>query len=247
MTGCCVKNGGAQVTGASITLGLATSATCTITNDDKAPSLTLNKVVVNDNGGTAGESAWTLTANGGTAGTLSGPGASGDADVVSGSTFKAGTYALSESTGPAGYTPSAWSCVKNGGAPVTGASITLGLNDTATCTITNNDNMARPTGTTVQGATLFDRITFSGYVTGGSGTETVTFHLYSNSSCNIEVGQVAGSAIASGVSATVSGIAVPGSGTYYWQVVYSGNNFNTGFSTTCGDAGEKTVVTMTGS
>ena len=30
---------------------------------------------MNDNGGTAGESAWTLTANGGAAGTLSGPGA----------------------------------------------------------------------------------------------------------------------------------------------------------------------------
>ena len=32
--------------------------TCTITNDDVAPSLTLDKVVVNDNGGTEQESAW---------------------------------------------------------------------------------------------------------------------------------------------------------------------------------------------
>jgi hypothetical protein len=122
-----------------VTVALGQSKTCTLTNDDIAPSLTLNKVVVNDNGGTAAESAWTLTANGGSAGTLSGAGAAGNADVVSGSTFKAGTYALSESTGPSGYTASTWSCVKNGGAPVTGSSVTLGIGDTATCTITNND------------------------------------------------------------------------------------------------------------
>src|SRR6185369_13040526 len=133
------------VTGSSITLALGDTATCTITNDDNAPSLTLNKIVTNDNGGTAVESAWTLTANGGAAGSLSGPGAAGNADVVSAATFKAGTYALSESGGPAGYTASSWSCVKNGGGPVTGASITLALGDTARCTITNNDSGPRLT------------------------------------------------------------------------------------------------------
>src|SRR6185369_3164387 len=127
------------VTGSSITLALGDTATCTITNNDSGPSLTLNKIVVNDNGGTAAASAWTLTANGGTAGSLSGPGAAGNADVVSGPSFKAGTYALSESAGPAGYAASSWSCVKNSDAPVTGSSITLALGDTATCTITNND------------------------------------------------------------------------------------------------------------
>ena len=64
---------------------------------------------------------------------------SGDTDVVSGPTFKTGTYALSESTGPFGYTASAWSCVKNGGAAVICSSITLALGDMATCTITNDD------------------------------------------------------------------------------------------------------------
>jgi uncharacterized repeat protein (TIGR01451 family) len=129
---------GITVTSSKITLSAGQSTVCTITNDDKAPSLTLDKIVVNDNGGTAHESDWTLTANGGSAGTLSGPGAVGYTDVVSGSTFKAGIYALSE-TGPAGYAASSWSCVKNGGAPVTGSSVTLGLGDTATCTIHNDD------------------------------------------------------------------------------------------------------------
>jgi len=133
----CVKNSAAPVTGASITLGLGDTATCTITNDDIVPSLTLDKIVIKDNGGTVAESAWTLTADGPTP--ISGPGAASHADVVSGGTFSAGTYTLSESTGPSGYTASSWSCVKNSAAPVTGASITLGLGDTATCTITNDD------------------------------------------------------------------------------------------------------------
>jgi uncharacterized repeat protein (TIGR01451 family) len=112
------------------------TSTCTITNNDNAPSLTLNKIVVNDNGGTALESAWTLTANGGVAGTLTGPGAAGSTDVVSGSTFKAGTYALSES-GPAGYTASSWTCTGTG--TQNGANITLALGQSAVCSITNND------------------------------------------------------------------------------------------------------------
>jgi len=114
--------------------------TCTVTNDDNAPSLTLDKITNYTHGGTAPESTWTLTADGGTAGTLFGPGASGSTDVVSGVSFKAGTYTLSESAAPAGYTNgTAYSCVKNGGAPVSGNSITLAVGDTAVCSITNTD------------------------------------------------------------------------------------------------------------
>jgi len=123
--------------GGTVSVSAGQNITCTITNDDIAPSLTLNKIVVNDNGGTALESSWTLTADGGTAGTLSGPGAAGSADVVSGATFKAGTYALSESTGPTGYTPSSWSCTGTGNQ--VGSNITLALGQSAVCTITNDD------------------------------------------------------------------------------------------------------------
>jgi hypothetical protein len=165
---------------------------CTITNDDIAPSLTLDKIVVNDNGGTAAESAWTLTANGGAAGTLTGPGASGHTDVVSGGTFKAGTYNLSESGGPAGYAASAWSCVKNSGSPTTGSSIALGVGDTGTCTITNNDTpgkivivkSAKPasgtfafttTGSTSGTGTSWPAgFTLTGSTSGGGNTRTFT-------------------------------------------------------------------------
>jgi hypothetical protein len=128
-------------TQAKVTLALGDDITCTITNNDNAPKLTLNKVVVNDNGGTALESAWTLTATGNPVtdpATLSGVGAAGNADVVSGALFDAGSYDLSESTGPAGYTAGDWSCT--GGQTGTQAKVTLALGDDITCTITNNDN-----------------------------------------------------------------------------------------------------------
>ena len=118
-------------------------------NQDCSPKLTLDKVVINDNGGTQSELAWLLTASQGAgSGTtvvgpteIGGPGAAGATDVVSDATLTPGTFNLSES-GPSGYTASAWSCVKNAGAAVSGSSINLAYGDTAVCTITNNDNQS---------------------------------------------------------------------------------------------------------
>jgi uncharacterized repeat protein (TIGR01451 family) len=103
-------------------------AACTITNDDDVPSLTLVKNVSNDNGGAAVASDWTLTADGPTP-------IAGAGGASSDGTFSAGTYSLSED-GPAGYSASAWSCV---GGSQNGNAITLGLGESATCTITNDD------------------------------------------------------------------------------------------------------------
>src|SRR5207245_7203146 len=58
----CVKNGAPAVSGNGITLSNGDTATCTITNDDKAPSLTLVKHVTNDNGGARTATEWTLNA-----------------------------------------------------------------------------------------------------------------------------------------------------------------------------------------
>lgn len=126
----CVKNGGEAVVSNSIILSNSDDATCTITNNDNVPSLTLNKIVVNDNGSTALESDWTLTATGPTGFGGVGP------TVNNGASFDAGTYDLSEA-GPAGYTSSDWVCI--GGTQVDGDTISLALGDSATCTITNND------------------------------------------------------------------------------------------------------------
>ncbi|MFC1688456.1 hypothetical protein ACFL07_02200 [Pseudomonadota bacterium] len=94
-------------------------------------SLTLVKRVVNDNGGSAPTSVWTLTAAGPTG--FSGPGPS----VSSGSNFQPGTYDLSESGGPAGYAADGWVC--SGGTQVDADTITLEAGVKATCTITNDD------------------------------------------------------------------------------------------------------------
>ena len=120
--------GGTQV-GANVTLALGQSATCTITNDDQTAHLTLVKVVVNDNGGGASATDFTLSANGPTP--ISGAGgAEGDVN--------AGSYTLSETNAP-GYTASAWSCV---GGTQNGANVSLALGQSATCTITNDDQTA---------------------------------------------------------------------------------------------------------
>ena len=123
-------NGG-SLSGSSVTLGAGETVTCTITNNDNAPSLTLVKQVTNNNGGTAAPSAFTLSASGPTP-------ISGAGGATSGATFRAGTYTLSESSVP-GYaaTPAGWVCTGTG--TQTGSSIALALGQSATCTITNDD------------------------------------------------------------------------------------------------------------
>ena len=152
----------------------------------------------------------------------------------------AGSYTLSESTIPTGYTADGpYSCVVNGGSAVVSNSLTLVPGDVATCTIKNNDAKAAPSGETVQRAILHDKITITGIRTGGSGTVTVTFRLYSDSGCSALVGseQITGAIPANGEVTTVTGIGpVAKSATitaYYWRVEYSGDSFNTGFNTAC--------------
>ena len=115
----------------TVTITEGSNATCTVTNFDRAPSLTLVKEVINDDGGTASASDWVLSASGPTG--FSGPGPS----VESGSNFSAGTYTLSESGGPAGYVGGGWSC--NGGNQIDGNTVEIGLGETATCVVTNDD------------------------------------------------------------------------------------------------------------
>ena len=64
------------MTGSTVTLASAESATCTITNDDVAADVDVGEEVVNDDGGTAVPTDWTLTATGPTPIGVTGP--SGD-------------------------------------------------------------------------------------------------------------------------------------------------------------------------
>ena len=125
---------GGTLTGASLVLTPGVSATCTINNNDQPATLTLVKTVTNDNGGSAVPTAWTLAA----AGPTPISGATGS-DPVTAAPVNSGTYTLSESGGPSGYTAGAWSCI---GGTLTGASLVLTPGVSATCTINNNDQPA---------------------------------------------------------------------------------------------------------
>ena len=98
-----------------------TAYTCTITNDDIAPTLVVNKVIVNDDGGTKLlPSDFSLKLDGGA--------------VTHGAvnTTTIGLHTVSE-TADAGYASAI------GGNCATDGTITLALGDIKTCTITNDD------------------------------------------------------------------------------------------------------------
>jgi hypothetical protein len=124
------------VTAGVVKLTKDDSVTCTITNTfqgrhvDNSTHLTLVKNVVNDGGGTALATDWTLNAVGPV--TISGTSGS---SKVNGALVQPGDFTLSESGGPSGYTASAWSC-PNKTVTDKGA-VTLAAGDSVTCTITN--------------------------------------------------------------------------------------------------------------
>ncbi|KKS71586.1 MAG: hypothetical protein UV42_C0024G0008 [Candidatus Magasanikbacteria bacterium GW2011_GWE2_42_7] len=103
------------------TIALGETKTCTITNDDIAPQLVVNKLVVNDSGRTKVISDFPLFIDG--------------VSVTSGvaSTTVIGLHTVSE-TADSGYTSSIGGddCAADG-------TITLALGDVKTCTIVNDD------------------------------------------------------------------------------------------------------------
>ena len=117
--------------GCSGNLPAGGSATCTITNNDKAPTLTVIKNVVNDNGGTAAASAFTMTING-----VSAQGGNSFAGAASPGVTKTltsvGAYSVTEGS-VAGYTQTSASADCSG---------TIAVGESKTCTITNDDQPA---------------------------------------------------------------------------------------------------------
>jgi uncharacterized repeat protein (TIGR01451 family) len=131
------KSLGANCSG---TIALGEHKTCTVTNDDIAPVLTLVKHVTNNNGGTAVPTDWTLSATPNAGQALSGSGG------FNNQTAQANTaYALSEN-GPSGYSASSWSCDHG---TLVGSSLTLPLGSNVTCQITNSDIQPKLTITKV--------------------------------------------------------------------------------------------------
>jgi len=95
-----------SLAGSTLTLAAGDDVICTFYNDDLPVSLTLVKVV-NNNQGTASAGDWTLDAS--LAGTSMLSGVSGTASVTS-AALVAGDYVLSESGGPLAYQLESLSC-----------------------------------------------------------------------------------------------------------------------------------------
>jgi uncharacterized repeat protein (TIGR01451 family) len=123
---------------ANVTIKNGETTTCTITNDDIAPTLVLTKVVQNGTNGTATPADFTLSASAESARDIERAG-----NVTTAASVFANTgYQLSE-TGPTGYNPGAWVCTNTDAEDTSdnwsqdGKVVTLGLDAHVTCTITN--------------------------------------------------------------------------------------------------------------
>ena len=159
---------------ADVMTNCTTTPGCDTTNP-VAPHLTLVKDVVNGSTGTASSPDWTLTATGGGASPINGPGITNttgpNADVTSRT-----TYTLTESPTDAastvtdGYTTNGvWSCVNANAASTmttTTASVTPADGADITCTITNT---YQPVATATKGV--------SRTVENADGSWTITYHL----------------------------------------------------------------------
>ena len=114
----------------TITLNEGDVKTCTITNDDIAPQLTVIKHVINDNEGTLSAGNFTLHVTGTDVSSSTFSGVEAPGTVV---TMDAGAFSVYEDE-VAGYASST-SGICSG---------TLALSETATCTITNDDVLIPP-------------------------------------------------------------------------------------------------------
>jgi uncharacterized repeat protein (TIGR01451 family) len=124
---------GACTAGGTVTLAVGDAKTCTITNDDVAPTLTVIKHVINDNGGTATAGSFTMHIRSGSVDVAGKSPFAGAESPGTARTLTAGTYSVSETGGPANY-----AAAITGDCSATGA-VTLSPGQAKTCTITNDD------------------------------------------------------------------------------------------------------------
>lgn len=112
--------------------------TCTVTNDDQAPEITLLKIVVDEYGSGYEADDWTLTAKPAAnlvgATELSGNGEDGVGDEDA---YANVVYTLSED-GPDGFDPTDWNCYGKGGFNQVDDTVILDLGADVTCVITND-------------------------------------------------------------------------------------------------------------
>jgi hypothetical protein len=123
--------GGDCASDGSVTLPLSQSRDCTVTANDVAPRLTVVTQVINDHGGAAGPGSFTVRVRRGGADVAGSPQPGSSSGTVY--TLAAGTHVVSADP-LAGYGSAiSGDCAGDG-------SVTLGVGESRTCTVTANDD-----------------------------------------------------------------------------------------------------------
>ncbi|HWF84955.1 MAG TPA: hypothetical protein VG222_08920 [Vicinamibacterales bacterium] len=168
------------------------------------------------------------------------------------------TWTLTEASPGPGFELESIDCSVNGtnyhlaGAGTTVANFLVDAGQTTACTIVNKIVKATPSQSTLQAgsAAIKDEILLTGIQPNASdaSSATATFKLYSDSACSTLVSTPSAITLtydtSSAAHATMSTMVtiVPGT-TYYWTVTYSGDAFNNGFTSSCGQ--ETALATFT--
>jgi hypothetical protein len=158
------------------------------------------------------------------------------------SSVVAGSYSVTESAPPAGWTLKSLDCTATGeGTSFTTdaatASITMAGGGTVDCTYTNHLNLSPSIATTLSaesitvGGTVHDSATLTGTTANAGGT--VTYTVYTDDTCT-QGGQSAGTkTVTNGVVPDSDPVTFNTAGDYYWQAVYSGDANNNGATSLC--------------
>ena len=153
----------------------------------------------------------------------------GTPDPAGDITLSTGTFAMQSL-----WDNSSTSCQMSSTVPPQPTSVSTSLSGGGQSGLT----IAVPAGTAVT-----DSATLSG-ANAGSATGTVTYRVYSNSTCTTQVGGSMTVAVSGGVVPTSPSVPLT-VGTYYWQASYSGDASNQASASTCGPSGEVETVTKT--
>ncbi len=154
----------------------------------------------------------------------------------------AGSYSVTESAPPAGWTLKSLDCTATGdGTSVTHsdatASITMAGGGTVDCTYTNHINVKPTIATKLSaesvtvGATVHDSATLTGATADAGGT--VKYTVYSNDTCTDNPQDAGTKTVTNGDVPDSDPITFNNAGDFYWQAVYSGDANNDGTTSEC--------------
>ncbi len=154
----------------------------------------------------------------------------------------AGSYSVTESAPPAGWTLKSLDCTATGdGTSVTHsdatASITMAGGGTVDCTYTNHINVKPTIATKLSaesvtvGTAVHDSATLTGTTADAGGT--VKYTVYSNDTCTDNPQDAGTKTVTNGSVPNSDPITFNNAGDFYWQAVYSGDANNDGTTSEC--------------